>query len=230
MKKSILSQIKDKAGKLIESQLLNTGSVLNVRSWEESRLIEIELHLPSVNMRDWRQIPYIKFRVDGFSFRDYSPFGWDEETSTCSILIDADHQGPGSSWAKKLKSGDGVSYFRPESTRQFPHPTDFVVGLGDASSVGHLLALQQLTVPVSRLDMAVVLDKAQSTDLLRDNFSPAINTMSSYEELADWLIKQQYAIANTSFYINGNHQLVVALRKLLKKMGHEQIRVKGFWS
>jgi NADPH-dependent ferric siderophore reductase len=229
MELSIIKQIKNKAGKILENQLLNTGSVLDIRHWELSGLIEIDLHLPSVDMQNWKQIPYIKFRVDGFSFRDYSPFGWDLETSTCSILVDSAHQGPGSRWAGNLIVGDTVFYFRPESTRQSPHPTDCVVGLGDASSVGHLLALQQLTVPVSRFDMAVILDSPQS-DLLRDTFSPVLNILSNYDELAGWLVKQQYSIANTSFYVNGNNELVVALRRLLKKMGYSQIRVKGFWS
>lgn len=229
MELSILKQIKNKAGKILENQLLNTGTVLAIRHWELSGLIEIDLHLPSVDMQNWKQIPYIKFRVDGFSFRDYSPFGWDLQTSTCSILVDSAHLGPGSRWAQHLIVGDTVFYFRPESTRQFPHPTDCVVGLGDASSVGHLLALQQLTVPVSRFDMAIILDSPQS-DLLRDTFSPVLNILSNYDELAGWLLKQQYSIANTSFYVNGNNELVVALRKLLKKMGYSQIRVKGFWS
>lgn len=229
MELSILKKIKNKAGKILENQLLNTGSVLAIRRWELSGLIEIDLHLPSVDMQNWKQIPYIKFRVEGFSFRDYSPFGWDLETSTCSILVDSAHHGQGSRWAEQLSVGDTVSYLRPESTRQYPHPTDCVVGLGDASSVGHLLALQQLTVPKSRFDMAVILDSPQS-DLLRDNFSPVLNILPNYDELASWLVKQQYSIANTSFYVNGNNELVVALRKLLKKMGYSQIRVKGFWS
>jgi len=229
MELSILKKIKNKAGEILENQLLNTGSVLAIRYWELSGLIEIDLHLPSVDMLHWKQIPYIKLRVDGFSFRDYSPFGWDAETSTCSILVDSAHKGPGSRWAQHLSIGDTVFYFGPESTRQFPHPTDCVVGLGDASSVGHLLALQQLTVPVSRFDMAIVLDSPQS-EVLRDTFSPVLNILPNYDDLANWLVKQQYSIANTSFYVNGNNELVTTLRKLLKKMGYSQIRVKGFWS
>jgi NADPH-dependent ferric siderophore reductase len=229
MELSLFKKIKHKAGKILEDQLLHAASVLAVRHWELSGLIEIDFHLPDVDMRNWKQIPYIKFRVDGFSFRDYSPFGWDAESATCSILVDSAHEGPGSRWAQQLAVGDTAFYFGPDSTRQAPHPTDCVVGLGDASSVGHLLALQQLTVPVSRFDMAIVLDSPQ-TEQLRDTFSPVLHILPSYDELAGWLLQQQYSISNTSFYINGNNELVVALRKLLKKMGYNQIRVKGFWS
>jgi len=229
MELSIFKQIKNKAGKLIENQLLHTGEVLDVRAFEQSGLIEIDLHLPSVNMVDWTQVPYMKFRVDDFTFRDYSPFGWDAETGTCSILVDAAHEGPGSNWAKTLKAGDVVHYFRAESTRQSPHPTDCVVGLGDASSLGHLLALQQLTVPVTRFESAIVLDKPEIGGVIRDYFSPVLNTLATYADLESWLSEQQFCTAHTWFYINGNQQLVIALRNLLRKMGHRQIRVKGFW-
>jgi len=230
MEISFIKQIKNKAGKLIENQLLKTGRVTDVRTWESSGLIEIELHLPQVNMQQWNHVPYIKFRVDDFSFRDYTPFGWDTETSTCSVLIDADHQGAGSHWAKKLRTGDTVHYLATDSTRQSPHPTDFVVGLGDASGIGHLLALQQLTVPVSRFESAVVIDNNEAGQLLHENYSPALNTMSSIEEMAGWLIKQGYCTAHTWFYLIGNNQMVVALRRQLKRMGHSHIQVKGFWT
>jgi NADPH-dependent ferric siderophore reductase len=230
MEISLLRKIKDKAGKLIESQLLHLGRVLEVRQWPNSELTEIDLHLPGINMQDWNQVPYIKIRVDDFSFRDYTPFGWDAETSICSILIDSKHQGLGSRWAQNLKTEDAVYYFRPESTRQAPHPTDCVVGLGDASSVGHMLALQQLTVPVGRFESAVILDNPETGSLMRDYFSPALNALPNFDEMANWLSNQNYCTAHTSFYINGNQQLVVALRKLLRKMGHTQIRVKSFWS
>lgn len=230
MEISLLKKIKNKAGKLIESQLLHAGRVLEVRQWPNSELTEIDLHLPGINMQDWNQVPYIKIRVDDFSFRDYTPFGWDAETATCSILIDSKHQGLGSRWAKNLKTEDAVYYFRPESTRQAPHPTDCVVGLGDASSVGHILALQQLTVPVSRFESAIVLDNPETGSLMRDYFSPALNALPSFDALANWLNAQNYCTTHTSFYINGNQQLVIALRKILRNMGHTQIRVKGFWS
>lgn len=227
---SILQKIKQKAGKLIEDQLLHKGQVLEVRFWETSGLTEIELHLPGINMQDWTDVPYIKFRVDNFSFRDYTPFGWDAETSTCSLLIDTNHQGPGSRWARAHSIGDTVYFLKPESTRQTPHPTDCVVGIGDASSLGHLLALQQLTFPVSRFDSAIIIDGPQSGQILSNNFSPALNTMANYDELAKWVERQGYCINHTWFYLNGNHQMVIAIRKLLKNMGHTHIKAKGFWS
>jgi NADPH-dependent ferric siderophore reductase len=230
METSILQQIRKKAGKIIENQLLKTGRVLDVRHWDSSDMIEVDLHLPSADMRGWSQIPYIKLCVDDLTFRDYTPFGWDAEIATCSLLIDTAHDGPGSRWAKALRTGDIIHYLKTESTRQSPHPTDFVVGLGDASSLGHLLALQQLTMPVARFDGAVLLHNPYSGKLLSEYFSTPLNTLSTYREITEWLLKQGYCTAHTWFYLIGNEDFVTELRKLLKGLGHTNIRVKGFWS
>ena len=112
METSALTKLKRKAGELIEPRFVQTGTVLEVRPWAPSTLIEIDLHLPYVDMDNWEQVPYIKFRVDSLTFRDYTPSGWDAETHTCTIYVDAVHNGPGSKWARGLKKGDIVSYIK----------------------------------------------------------------------------------------------------------------------
>jgi NADPH-dependent ferric siderophore reductase len=230
METSILYKIRKKAGKIIENQLLKTGRVLDVRYWESSDMIEIDLHLPTADMHSWNQIPYIKLCVDDFTFRDYTPFGWDADIATCSLLVDADHDGPGSRWAKSLRTGDTIHYLKMESTRQAPHPTDFVVGLGDASSLGHLLALQQLTMPKARFDGAVLLPNPNCGKLLSEYFSSPLHILPTASEITEWLLKQGYCTAHTWFYLIGNDHFVSELRRLLKSLGHHNIRVKGFWS
>ncbi len=229
METSILQQIRKKTGKFFEQQLLKTGRVLDVRFWESETIIEIDLHLPLVDMRLWNQVPYIKMRVGNLSFRDYTPFGWDAETATCSLLIDVTHSGQGSNWAKQLQKGDQIQYLKIESSQQAPHPTNLVVGLGDASSMAHLLALRQLTLPNTRFDGAILLNSSQTGELFSDYFSSHINTLTSRDELSSWLQAQGYCTAHTWFYLTGNHRLVMELRRLLKRLGHANIRVKGFW-
>lgn len=226
---SLLQQIKKKAGRLIEPQLLKIGRVLDVRTWEPGNMIEIDLHLPLADVEQWNEVPYIKFRVDDLCFRDYTPFGWDAETATCSILIDAAHDGPGCRWARHLNTGDHIQYLKIDSTRQSPHPTDCVVGLGDASSLGHLLALQQLTLPASRFEGAVLLESLHTGQLFNDYFNLPVSTLTNYDDLANWLVKKDYHNGRTWFYLTGNHQLVTGLRRLLKSLGYPNMRVKGFW-
>lgn len=230
METSILQQIKNKAGRLIGPQLLTTGRVLEVRVWEPATIIEIDLHLPQADIKQWIEVPYIKFRVGDSCFRDYTPFGWDAETATCSILIDTAHEGCGSHWAKQLRAGDAVQYIKIGDTHQSPHPTNLVVGLGDASSLGHLLALQQLTLPGIRFDGAVLLDSPHTGQLVREYFRSPVSTLTTRHELANWLLKQGYCTAHTSFYLTGNRELVVELRTLLKNLGHVNIQAKKFWS
>ena len=230
METSILQRIKKKAGGFIEPKLLKTGRVLEVRVWDTKTMIEIDLHLPFADMQHWNDVPYIKIRVDDLCYRDYTPFGWDAETCTCSVLIDTTHEGPGINWAKQLRTGDTIRYLKIEGTRQAPHATNLVVGLGDTSSLGHLLALQQLTMPNSRFDGAVLLDNPGTGQLFRDYFRSPISTLTNHNGLTNWLIKQDYCTAHTCFYLTGNHHLVANLRRLLKSLGHHNIRIKGFWS
>lgn len=230
METSILQQIKNKAGRLIGQQLIQAGRVLEVRVWDSATIIEIDLHLPLVDMRQWTEVPYIKFRVGDSCFRDYTPFGWDADTATCSLLIDIAHDGCGSRWAKQLSAGDTVQYIKTRTTHQAPHPTNLVVGLGDASSLGHLLALKQLTLPGIRFDGAVLLDNPRTGQLVKDYFYSPLNTLTSPYELTDWLKEQGYCTPHTSFYLTGNRWLVVELRTLLRNLGHSNIQAKGFWS
>ena len=110
METSTFNKLKRKAEKLFEPQSLQSGRVLEVRHWEQSTIIEIDLHLPDANMWQWTEIPYIKFKVAAFAYRDYTPSGWDAETSTCTLYVDAAHNGQGSNWARHLKNNDTVSY------------------------------------------------------------------------------------------------------------------------
>ncbi|MBB6274101.1 hypothetical protein HDF26_004574 [Pedobacter cryoconitis] len=228
METSILQQVKKKAGRFIELQLLKTGRVLDVRVWELSDMIEIDLHLPFANVEQWIEVPYIRFWVDNLCFRDYTPFGWDAETNTCSILIDTVHEGAGSRWAKQLETGDYIQYLKIESTHHSPDPTNFVVAMGDATSLGYVLAMQQLTLPGSRFEGAVLLENRHTGQLFKEYFSSPVSALANFDEMAFWLKEQGYCNRHTWFYLAGNKELVAGLYRLLKSMGLINVRVKGF--
>jgi hypothetical protein len=54
--------------------------------------------------------------------------------------------------------------------RQSPHATNLVVGLGDNTSIAHLLALQQLTMPATGFEGALLTDSPQTKSLLNEYF------------------------------------------------------------
>ena len=237
MEISTLDKIKKKAERIFEPSQMQTGRVLDVRYWQLSTLIEVDLHLPFADMQQWTEIPYIKFKVASFTYRDYTPSGWDAETSTCTIFIDAAHNGPGSNWAKQLKKNDTVSYFKIGTTHQVAESTSAVIALGDESSLGHMLALQQMVMPAARFSGAVVMGNDDHRSQFREFFRSPLQTVKrddtyGHHSLIQWVISQQYALENTVFYLTGNNIMVSQMKKMLKLQGYNsnQIKAKGFWS
>jgi len=236
METSFLQDIKKRAGKLIEPAL-KSGRVLEVRHWEPATMIEIDLHLPEADMDQWSEVPYIKFRVGNLAFRDYTPTGWDAETRTCTLLIDAAHHGQGSYWARQLEKNDRVNYLKIETTHQSPDQTDLIVGLGDESSIGHLLGLQQLVYPVSRFWGAITMADGAHRTAFSQYFNTPLVPVSRNDHygsgsLIRWVQDQGFCTEHTYFYLAGNEGLVIQLRRSLKEMGYmaSRIKVKGFWS
>jgi NADPH-dependent ferric siderophore reductase len=237
METSTFDKLKRKAEKLFEPQMLQTGTVLEVRHWEPSTIIEIDLHLPNADMWQWAEVPYIKFRVAPFTYRDYTPSGWDAETSTCTIYVDAAHRGHGSDWAKQIQKADVVSYYKIGTSNQAPEATTAVIGLGDESSLGHMLALQQMVMPAARFSGAVLMADGQHRNFFSGNFRSPIQPVSrqdvyGHHSLIQWVGDQNYSLDNTVFYLAGNNIMVSQLRRMLRLQGYTsgQIRAKGFWS
>jgi NADPH-dependent ferric siderophore reductase len=237
MSTSTLQQFRKKASSLIENRLLKTGSVLEVRFWEKAGMAEIDLHLPTVAMDQWEEVPYMKCRVADFTYRDYTPSGWDAQTRTCTLYIDTAHQGPGSSWARSLRPDDLISYIGISSTRHRPSRTSAVICLGDESSMGHLLALRQLTLPETRFAGAVLMGDQQQCALFQQYFhtslAPFVKTgTDDHLALLEWVNTQNIEPESASFILAGKSSLVIGLRKGLKQLGYnsKQIKAHGFWN
>jgi NADPH-dependent ferric siderophore reductase len=123
-----------------------------------------------------------------------------------------------------------------KSTQHAPAETPAVIGLGDESSIGHLLALQQMVLPATRFSGAILINNEQHRDQFIEYFkSPLkpipVNDTYGHNSLMKWVIEQQYTLDNTVFYIAGNHTMVLQLRKLLRMQGYNstQVKTQGFW-
>lgn len=236
METSTLYKIKRTAARFIEPQLL-TGLVLEVRYWEPATIIEIDLHLPNADMSQWLEVPYIKFKVAPITFRDYTPSCWDAETRTCTLFIDAAHQGEGSKWAQRLQKGLNVEYLKIGTSHHAPASTPAIVALGDQSSLAHLLALQQMVLPATRFSGAILFDEGHHQKQFNEYFSSPLQPITKgdthgHHSLVKWVADQRYTLENVVFYLAGNNSMVAGLRKLLKYQGYasSQIKVQGFWS
>ncbi|RFZ85880.1 hypothetical protein DYU05_09920 [Mucilaginibacter terrenus] len=237
MESPVLQKLKAKAGSLLEKRLIQSGKVLEVRHWVPSTMIEVDLHLPAAEVAAWQEVPYLKFKVADLTYRDYTPSGWDAETRTCTIYVDAAHIGPGSRWASSLKKGDEVYYIKVGSTRHSPKSTPAIIGLGDESSMGHLLALQQMVVPKARFSGAVVIanedHRRQFEEYFWSPLQPLARTdVHGHQSIIEWVKQQHYDVSQTAFYLAGNNTMVQKVRKMLREMGFPpaQISTQGFWS
>lgn len=244
-------ELKRTAITLLEKNLLKTGRVLAVRYWEPSTLVEIDLHLPGLDMSGWTLAQHLKCRVAPFTYRDYSIAGWDEETRTGTLYVDAGHDGPGSNWAKSAGAGDVFQYAGCGRSPHAPAGSARPVFLGDESSLGHFLSLQQLLCgggAVSGSSQIQVLGSGQVsvsgaiafseaahrrcfTDYLRLPLEPVGGRADAWKGLRDWLDGSGCLAGHAVFYVAGNMEMVQQARKMLKEKGvaGKDIKLHGFW-
>lgn len=217
-------------------QILHPAKVLAMNLYPSSKMWEIVLHLPDVNMNKWNTIKRLKCRVGELEYRDYTPALWDEKKNVCTIFIAAGHDGAGSSWVRQLKVGDNV-LFGEAHAAQLPAREGPILCMGDSSAFGHFLALKQLTrhgnYPV---DTVMLLpDDDQLPALLKEHTSGDTFIMKPgkdrFATLAKWCGTKDLN-SYTSIYIAGNIPMVTALRKKLKACSGLQAKIyaHGFWS
>jgi hypothetical protein len=147
------------------------GHVLSVETYNNGTFYQVNVHLPATDMSKWTTIPRLKCRVGELDYRDYSPAQWDAAQRTCTLYIEAAHQGAGSNWVKQLRAGDTFSYGAAHAQQVPPRPGK-ILCIGDGSALGHFLALKQLTQQKqSDLEAAVFLSEeiALNPDLLYEN-------------------------------------------------------------
>ncbi|MFT4155518.1 SIP domain-containing protein [Parafilimonas sp.] len=219
----------------VENIFIKKGRVLDVRAWKPATIFEVDLHLPQPDMQQWNKTQKISCRVGAFSFRDYSPCWWDAETKTCTLFIDALHDGEGSRWVKTLQREDDFYYLHIESAKHSPETGKHLVMLGDETAIGHFNALQQLANDATSISGAIVFKqdehlqqfKAYCKKLSLDALPYATN---NYAALKAWTEKLNVH-NDCTFYIAGNARLVVQLRNALKEKGFaaNQIKAQGFW-
>ena len=224
---------------LLERRWLKTATVLAVRNWEPATIIEVDLHMPDQDMSKWQRTQHMKCKVGPLAYRDYSPTGWDAGTRTCTLLIDAGHEGQGSRWVRELKAGDVVQYMGVASSHHEPTPGKRMVFLGDETAIGHFLSLQQLAGYEARIDGAITIAHKNHRDAFKSYFSglglqPLDKDSSDHARaLEDWISALEvHEDDATVFYLAGYIPAVTKLRRLLKAKGYSgsQIKCQGFWN
>ena len=222
---------------LLERKWLKNATVLAIRAWEPATFFEIDLHMPDCDMSQWQEVQHMKCKVGPLSYRDYTPSGWDVETRTCTLFIDADHEGQGSRWVKNLQTGDRISYLGISSSHHHPAPGKRLVFLGDETTIGHFFALHQLAGLRAHVEGAITLAHKHHQDEFSHYFSQlGLQTLDKgdngqYRKLEEWVGDLRAGDNDTVFYLAGYSPAVVRMRKLLKGKGYSgnQVRAQGFW-
>ncbi|SEA41749.1 ferredoxin reductase domain-containing protein [Pedobacter hartonius] len=225
--------IKKKALSIFENQLLKQGLVLDVRSWSPATFFEVDLHLPHVDMEKWQTVQHIKVKVAEYTYRDYTPTLWDTETRTCTLCINSSQSGPGSAWVSSLKRGDVLSYVGIGSTFHKPVAGKRSLCLGDSSSAGHFLALNQLAAADTEVCGAISFGQQSHIDEFASYFSTRLQPIREKNRdysLVSWL--EQQDLADETVYIAGHIPTAIQLRKHLRQRNDftGTIKLQGFWS
>ena len=216
--------------KLLQTREVNgVGEVLEVRLWPDSTLIEVDLHLPAVDMQVWTEVMQITFfSVSKGHSCNVVPFGWDAETSTCSVIIDSIRDSACSGWARRLRRLDRVEYTNISAYSENLPFSNLIVAISDGSNLGFLLALQQLSVAAYRLESLAWIGLPQVANLFYEYFNTPTITVTNQKDLLDWLLTQQYCSSHTSFYLGGDSRFNSDISRFLKAMNYQDVHAFSF--
>lgn len=102
---------------LIEGRITKSAWVRAVRAWPGSDFYEIDLQAPDADFSAFKGAAHMKCRVAPLTFRDYTICRWDAASKTCTLMIDAGHQGTGGNWAKQVQKAGSLPYVGVEAHR-----------------------------------------------------------------------------------------------------------------
>lgn len=220
----------------IEKLFVKSGEIMAVRVWDGGNLHEIDIHLPDVNFGKWDKVQSIKCRISVFHYTDYTPALWDVEEKICTLYIDTAHNGQGSIWAKKQLVGNPFYYAKIEDGKHFPIAGKHLIFIGDQTSIGHFCAIWQLANKNTEISGFIAFNDKRTADGFSTNCAwLPLGTISVpndiYYRTKKWLNDDRSPKDNFVFYVVGNTELIVSIRRLLRtyNIGGSMIKSKGFW-
>lgn len=222
--------IKERAIGLIEGRITKTAWVQGVRAWPGNNFYEIDLQVPEADFSGLKGAAHIKCRVAPLTFRDYTICRWDPASKTCTLMVDAGHTGPGSSWARQVQKADSLPYVGVEAHRCPVNAYLQLFFIGDQSALGHFMALQQLAGADKQISGAILLSDEAHQDHFRQHFSGLpLKPVRTGDDLFQ-MLGSVTSGGQTLVCLAGNSSLVADLRRNLRSTGFPgQINAQGFW-
>lgn len=204
------------------SRLGKTAHVISTESITDS-LLAVTLHAPGLSK--WRSCQHLKFETAKSHYRDYTLAHWDEAGKRAILLIDVGHEGAGSNWAKQLRPGQNLLYAGPGGGFHQPTAATHLICIGDASAIGHFTSLYHRKGAKQQLQTLISHGQPLPASIL----DMPLTTTTDHTGIEGWLQQRHLPMQDTTFYVAGNIPLVVQTRKLLKRLGAQQIKAQGFW-
>ncbi|WP_142685866.1 siderophore-interacting protein [Chitinophaga polysaccharea] len=217
--------IKDRATSFLMSRIGKTAHVINLARIGNF-LLEIHLQLPQALPE--RSTQHLKCEVAPYTYRDYTVANWDTAKQTATLIVDCGHEGVGSSWALNLQPGDEVYYAGPGGGFHQPSDAQYLVCIGDASATGHFHSLYLRKAAAQQFYCFLQLEDPATRQLLQMPVQPLSNNGHYLTDLHEWLYHYDFPAGNTTYYVAGNQQMVVQVRKSLRLQG-KQVKAQGFW-
>ncbi|MEZ2445431.1 siderophore-interacting protein [Chitinophaga sp. RCC_12] len=220
-----MPSIKERATSLLMSRIGKTAHVISVARIGNF-LLEIDLQLSQALPE--RSTQHLKCEVAPYAYRDYTVACWDTAAQTATLIVDCGHEGAGSSWALELQPGDEVNYAGPGGGQHQPSGTQHLVCIGDASAAGHFHSLYLRKTNQQQFHCFLQLEDPLTRQILQMPVQPLSNNGHYFTDLHEWLYHYDFPVANTTYYVAGNQQMAVQVRKLLRQQG-KQVKAQGFW-
>lgn len=231
-----MATILKKAVSGLFDKMLNRAEVIGVHRWDPASLVEIEIHMPSLNMEKWKTIHRVKCRVGEMEYRDYTPAAWNPAKGTFKLYVESGHQGAGSRWAQQLKTGDAILLGAVHAA-QIPSKEGRVLCLVDLSALGHALSLKQLMDQTKfPLETGIFLHERYEIPERLQKENPEFQFLYRSGEHSIKVLEEWISLKNLADYesicIAGNTPMVSQLRKKLKADPSVEARIfaQGFWS
>lgn len=183
----------------------------------------------------------IEFRVNETDFRHYTPSLFDKIAGVCEVIFYLHNLGVGSQWATNLQVGNEVKLMGPGGKVNFQFDQSFHFCLGDESSLGLALNLQQAAQAQQHAMMCLLeLDQqhqhwGQMLDLQaqvvsKSEHQPAYNAIQFLNKIEAQTWQDQWRRA--FFYLTGRAKSIQNFRKALKQKGvlPNQIVTQPYWA
>ena len=182
----------------------------------------------------------LQLRLEGMSFRTYTPLFWDGEQGRTRFLAYVHDDSPATRWINRLEAGSEILFHGPKPSLDTGTPENSLLLFGDETSFGLAASLRMranagqtprhvfVFEVTSKTEAQAVLDQLGIEAVLierRDGDSHLDILSAAFDEAADRL-------APDLFMLTGKATTIQHLRKSLKTRGvlSARLRNKAYWA